>query len=595
MSSSSTDQFRFEPTLFSAVRRYPAVVIAVMLVGAAFGVAYSLVVPEQYRASAGMTVPQPVSGQQDSNDEYLDSQVLLLQSEDVAKRATITANRAIGANLLSEDDFVGDRKSVEITPPDKASPGTYGASTITISFTWTDPRIAQIGANAVAQAFDEARSADITAQSQAAIAGIERAIADAQNQNQRADLIGQRTTAAVDREIDLARHPMISPAVLPELPTNGNTKQAAALGLLVGLVLGALLAFFRAGRRAGLDDRLDPVAVYGVPLIGTIPTPGAEHRGRIAASGNADSLPMSNKADSEAAESYRFVAGALERIRASRISRQSVVFISPQTGANTSVVVANVALALADGGLRVLVVDADPAGGLTGLLRDDTGADGFEQVLAGERRAADCIRPSKLNPSVSVLGAGSPTARRTTGTAYTKIVGPLLAELGDSYDIVLIDSPALLRMADSPALVVAADAAVVVVGAHELVRDHREMADRLDLIGTDLLGYVYCAGPTRAFRRSVRSARADRTTAVPAAAPQPSGEPAEPEPKPAFEPEPKPKPADRADVPFPRLPSEPVLWPPSPRPREPRARANGGPTSAAPTGADSAPLQNGHR
>jgi Mrp family chromosome partitioning ATPase len=578
--------------VFGAVRRYPATVVAVMLIGAVIGIAYSLVVPEQYRASAGMTVPQPVSTQQDGSDEYLDSQVLLLQSEDVAQRATIIANRDIGANLLSEDDLGGDGKSVEITPPDKASPGTYGASTITISFTWTDPRTAQIGANAVAQAFDEARSADIVAQSQATIAGIERAIDDAQNQDQRADLIGQRTTAAVDREIDLARHPMISPAVLPEVPTNGNTKQAAALGLLAGLVLGALVAFFRAGRRAGLDDRLDPVAVYGVPLIGKIPASGAEQRGRIVPPGNADSLPMSNAADSEAAEAYRFVAGALERTRATRISRQSIVFISPQTGANTSVVVANVALALADGGLRVLAVDADPAGGLTGLLRpDDAGADGFGQVLAGERRAADCIRPSRLNPAVSVLGAGAPTARRTTGAAYTKVVGPLLAELGDSYDIVLIDSPALLRMADSSALVVAADAAVVVVGARELVRDHRDMADRLDLIGTDLLGYVFCAGPARASRRSLRSARAERATGVPAVPPRPSSESGEPEPKPAVEP--IPEPADRTDVPFPRLPAEP--WRPSPYPRQPRAHANAGPTSGAEAGADTAPFQNGHR
>jgi Mrp family chromosome partitioning ATPase len=593
MNQASTDQFRFEPTVFSAVRRYPALVVAVMLVGAAIGIVYSLVVPEQYRASAGMTVPQPVSGQQDGSDEYLDSQVLLLQSEDVAQRATVIANRVIGASLLTLDDFAGDGKSVEITPPDKASPGTYGASTITISFTWTDPRMAQIGANAVAQAFDEARSADIMAQSQATIAGIERAIADARNQDQRADLIGQRTTAAVDREIDLARHPMISPAVLPEFPTNGNTKQATALGLLSGLVLGALLAFFRAGRRAGLDDRLDPVAVYGVPLIGEVPAGGAEHRGRIVAPGNADSLPMSNAAGSEAAEAYRFVAGALERIRATRIARQSVVFISPQSGANTSVVVANVALALGDGGLRVLAVDADPAGRLTGLLLpDDTGAEGFEQVLAGERRAADCIRPSRLNPSVSVLGAGAPTARRTTGAAYTRVVGPLLAELADTHDIVLINSPALLRMADSPALVMATDAAVVVVGAHELVRDHRDMADRLDLVGTDLLGYVYCAAPVRASLRSGRTDRADRPTAVPAAGPQPSGGPAEPEPKPVLEP----KPVDRADVPFPRLPADPIVRRPSPFPRQPRVHdANGGPMSSAEARADSAPSQNGRR
>ena len=39
--------------------------------------------------------------------------------------------------------------------------------TITVTFTWSDPRVAQLGANAVLQAFDEARSASIKAQGDA--------------------------------------------------------------------------------------------------------------------------------------------------------------------------------------------------------------------------------------------------------------------------------------------------------------------------------------------------------------------------------------------------------------------------------------------
>ena len=71
-------------------------------------------------------------------------------------------------------------------------------------------------------------------------------------------------------------------------------------------------------------------------------------------------------------------------------------------------IVANLALAIAEGGTRVLVVDADAAGGgLTARLLPGTpAADGFEQVLAGQQAVADRVQPSPLNGAVAVLGSG---------------------------------------------------------------------------------------------------------------------------------------------------------------------------------------------
>jgi hypothetical protein len=57
----------------------------------------------------------------------------------------------------------------------------------------------------------------------------------------------------------------------------------------------------------------------------------------------------------------------------------------------------------------VLVVDADATDDdLTARLLPGTqAADGFEQVLAGQRALADCVQPSPLNGSVAVLGPGA--------------------------------------------------------------------------------------------------------------------------------------------------------------------------------------------
>jgi capsular polysaccharide biosynthesis protein len=173
------EPFRFEPTVFSAMRRYRFMVLAVALMIAAAAGGYALMQTEVYRAGATVTVPQSSLSQGQASDQYLDSQVLLLQSPQVADRAVRIANGALGSNVLTERDFSGQSKSVKITPPEGATPGSYGSNIVTVSFTWPGATVAQVGANALLQAFDDVRSETITAQGQATVAGIEKAIHDA--------------------------------------------------------------------------------------------------------------------------------------------------------------------------------------------------------------------------------------------------------------------------------------------------------------------------------------------------------------------------------------------------------------------------------
>jgi Mrp family chromosome partitioning ATPase len=62
---------------------------------------------------------------------------------------------------------------------------------------------------------------------------------------------------------------------------------------------------------------------------------------------------------------------------------------------------------------------------------------------------------------------------------------------------VLIDSPALLQVASAAEVVEAADAAIIVPSPHELIEDHLQMVDRLNLLGSDVIGYIYNRAPVR--------------------------------------------------------------------------------------------------
>ena len=368
--------------------------------------------------------------------------------------------------------------------------GGYGASIIGVTFTASSPTTAQTGANALLQAFNDVRSSTIAAQFQNAIAGIDNTINETTNTAQLAALQAQRTQQLVNEQIDLAQGPTVAWAVKPTSPASGSWKRAAPLGLVIGLVLGAVAAYVRASLRRGFVDRRDPAALYGVPLIGEIPAFEAEKMMRSNADQARGLLPMSADPQSAVAEAFRFAAGSIERIRAERGPRLSLVFVSPVACVGKSMVIANLALAIAEGGTRVLAVDANADDGdLTARLLPGTPPDGgLEQVLAGQQPLANCIQPSPLNGAVAVLGSAPAPQRRVTGAARSKAASALLTMAKQSFDVVLIDSPALLQVADATELVSASDAAIIVLSSNELVRDHLEMVDRLKLIGADVVG-----------------------------------------------------------------------------------------------------------
>src|SRR5262249_10233637 len=202
---------------------------------------------------------------------------------------------------------------------------------------------------------------------------------------------------------------------------------------------------------------------------------------------------VAREPDSQAAEAFRFTAGSVERIRAGRNKRLAVAFVSAGGASDRSAVVANVALAVAESGTPVLAVDADTgAGGLTDLLLPGNApTDGFRQVVAGRREVSDCTTTSPLSSGVTVLPVGYERPRQPAGVPYPEAVAMLIASAKDSFDLVLIDSPALLDTASATELVHDSDAAVLVLGPGESVDDHVTVAERLDQIDSDVVGYVY--------------------------------------------------------------------------------------------------------
>jgi Mrp family chromosome partitioning ATPase len=399
--------------------------------------------------------------------QYLDSQVLVLRSPAVAERAARIANATLRRDAVDPDDFRGPDATLDITPPQGANPGTFGAAIVDVAFTARDPAVAQAGVNAVLQAFDDVRAATIRAQGDATVAGIDRAIAMTSGSGQRGDLLSRRATALANQQIDVAHHPTQVRAGLPRAPVNGNTRRAAALGLVLGLLAGAALAYARAVHRPRFADRLAPATLYGAPLLGDVP-----HRDRVP-------------------DTFRSTARLLERTLTGRGERRSLAVVTPS--AQDGGVVGELARALAEGGTNVLAVDAGDGRLTAQLLAGEHPDVGVEQVLAGERTLEEGLRRSAGPAAVSVLPAGG-AEPEVRGAARARAAATLLADASRRFDVVLVDSPGVLASPEASELLGAADGALVVVGAGDPVPEHLALAGRLDLLGSDVVGYVYDPG-----------------------------------------------------------------------------------------------------
>jgi Mrp family chromosome partitioning ATPase len=267
-----------------------------------------------------------------------------------------------------------------------------------------------------------------------------------------------------------------------------------AVGVVLGLLAGGSGAYLLSLRRRRLANKMEPEAVLGVPLIVDIPN-FADDKVR-------SKLPVRTAPASASAEAFRFVAAALDVAHptphGTDLPGQLFVFTSPLLGDGKTTVTANTALAAARRGWRVLAVDADFADqALTRLLLEgEQPSRGLTQVLSGEAQIGDVVETLEVGGEASfdLLSRGSRPAS-ASDMFRSNAAREFFAGITRAYDVVLVDSPAMLHTAYASTLSSYADRAVVVVPHRALVRDLEAFRDRVALVGTSLSGYVYNKAP----------------------------------------------------------------------------------------------------
>jgi polysaccharide biosynthesis transport protein len=261
---------------------------------------------------------------------------------------------------------------------------------------------------------------------------------------------------------------IIDRAEVPKAPMRPTGRRTWLMALSIGFGLAVAVAL-------GLDYMNDTVKTpedvsqrLKLPFLGLVPTV------------HGDKLPLlaSTSVPDDFGESFR----ALRRALVSRYTdpgTKLLVVTSAQPLEGKTITAANIAMALAYGGSRVLLIDADMRRpGLHRPLRL-TNERGLAQVIAGQARVRDVIQRT-VEPNLLAMTAGAPPQNPSELLASERMK-TLIANLAvGAFDWVLIDTPPVLAVTDAVILAPSVAGVVYVIGA-EMTR--RRLAKRaLDTI-----------------------------------------------------------------------------------------------------------------
>lgn len=294
---------------------------------------------------------------------------------------------------------------------------------------------------------------------------------------QLATAVGDVSPRASDGS-DAVRLTTVAEASRPSAPFAPNVRTSTAAGIALGLALGVALALLRELTDTKVRNARDVQRVTPAPLLGAI---GVEPRSRKAP-------VMRDAPTSGLAESYRRLRANLDYLRVeSRL--QSIVVTSAVPGEGKSTTALNLALAMAEGGARVLLVDADLRRPSIARVTGLEGAAGLTTVLIGAATAQDVTQvwgPSNLH--VMTSGGIPPNpSQLLSSTAMER----LLEQLVEAYDLVILDVAPLVPVADPAIVARLTDGALVVAGCRRVRRPQlAEAMTALETAGARCLGVV---------------------------------------------------------------------------------------------------------
>ena len=431
--------------IIQVLRRRWMTIALLFAIAVGVSAAYTFTATKQYQSTATVFVS---ANMRDASDAYAATYAISTRMQTYADLAT--SGEVLDGVISKLDldlgaDALADKIDSEVVP---------GTAQIRLTVTDRDP--------AVAQAIDTRLAEDL------------------------ADyLAAVETPAGTTSSQIIAR--VTDPADFQSAPVTPRTALDLVVAGLIGLVLGIGLAVARdvLDRSVSSVEHIEEVS--SAPVLANV---GFDAEVRKSP------LLTQLSAFAPRTEAFRLLRTNLQFLDLDQQPR-SLVITSAVPGEGKTMTAVNLAVALAQAGRNVLLVDGDLRRPRVASLLDLDGAVGLTSVLVGTAGLDDAVQVH-ADSGLKFLASG-PKPPNPTEILQSRVAHDLLKRLRDDFDMVIVDAPPLLPVADAAVIATATDGAIVVARHGKTTREQlREAVSRLDNVGARIFGVVINMIPRRA-------------------------------------------------------------------------------------------------
>ncbi|MEO1432673.1 MAG: polysaccharide biosynthesis tyrosine autokinase [Cyanobacteria bacterium J06633_8] len=245
---------------------------------------------------------------------------------------------------------------------------------------------------------------------------------------------------------------VIASALVPDKKISPKIPLNLALGGFLGILLGVGTALILEAMDKSLKTVDEAKKLLGYPLLGTIPRVDEKDTDR-------QKLPVLNNPYSPASTAFEILQTNLGFTMSDK-ALKVIVVSSSIPGEGKSFVSSNLAVAIAQVGKRVLLIDADMRRPTQQNIWDLPNMIGLSNVLVGQADLHGSTAEALV--TLDVLTAGKIPPNPLTLLESQKMAS-LVKDASNDYDFVIIDAPPLTAVADALNLGKLADGMLLVV------------------------------------------------------------------------------------------------------------------------------------
>ncbi len=289
-----------------------------------------------------------------------------------------------------------------------------------------------------------------------------------------------RTIAGED--VGRLRMQIMEPASISELPSDPQRSKVMAIALVLGLLAGGGLAVLRDLMDQTLRSGEEISSVLRLPVLGVVPA--MSRKETVPARGRKIQL----QPDVPEAEAFRTIRTAI--FFGVPTGTKTMLITSPDAGDGKSTLVSNLAIAMAQAGQKIILLDADFRKPMQHVIFEtDPDHGGLGAVLLGQRKLTEAIQATGV-AGLNLLPCGFRTPNPSEILNSQRFT-VLLKQLTEVYDRVIIDAPPVTVVADAQILGALCDVTILVLRAGKSTRKAGQRAiDSLHRVDAHLLGTV---------------------------------------------------------------------------------------------------------